>query len=177
MNRKRELYAAGTLLAIAAVLVAGLFTIQQRVQSFIGPRFMPILVIIALVLCAIWIAIPAIQSKKTWQETPKTPSPEGANKQAGNDEAAGVLDVLLDRHGTITMWVLLVLYALCLQSVGFIPCSMVLIFGMCLLLAPKSERYYGRFAILATVSSVVIYFVFVKLFFLILPKGILAGIL
>ncbi len=168
MNKKKDLLAAGLLLLIAIALIAGIPTIKQRTAGIIGPKFMPILVVIFLLILAAIIGIPAILSKGEESVQEKTPEEK---------DHYTIIDLVFDRYATITVWVVLIGYALLMKPLGFIPSSILLIFLLCILLSPKSERHYVRFAVLAVFSSFLIYFVFVKLFLLLLPKGIMAGIL
>ena len=172
MDREKELIAAGLLTLVAFALFIGLFTIQQRTSSIIGPRFMPIIVIIALLTCAMIIALSALRIPKSTQDIQKK-----GTDQKNTVEKLSIMDLIFDRYASVVMWGVLVAYAFCLKPLGFILSSVALVFILCLLLAPKNERHYVKFFILALVSSVIIYFVFVKLFLLILPKGILSAIL
>ena len=131
MNRKRDLLASGLCLLFAAVLAVGIPSIQQRTEGFIGPKFMPILVAVALTLCGLWIGIPALRAEKSIDEE-KESSPKTAEK-------ISLMDFVFERHAVASMWVVLIAYAFLMKPLGFIISSALMVFLLCLLLAPKKE--------------------------------------
>jgi hypothetical protein len=65
------------------------------------------------------------------------------------------------------------LYALLITKVGFLITTTVYLFIQINILSPKQSRKHLMFAIISVVASVVIYYIFVKVFNLMLPAGIL----
>ena len=68
---------------------------------------------------------------------------------------------------------LLLAYAYSMKPVGFLLSSMVYLFLHMLLLTVNKKRNYLLLAVLAIIVPCIIYFCFVKLFYLMLPVGIL----
>ena len=123
-----------------------------------GADFMPKIVGFLLLACALGFLIQGVRApaeakgeKKPWSWTP------------------------LIRFGAALG--LLVLYVALLKSVGFIIMTALYIFAQSQLMVPPEKRSFLISGILAVVTSLLIYFAFTKGLSIILPAGILDGVL
>ncbi|MDD3998149.1 MAG: tripartite tricarboxylate transporter TctB family protein [Sphaerochaetaceae bacterium] len=64
-------------------------------------------------------------------------------------------------------------YVALLEIIGFLIMSALYLFALILIMAPKKMRRIWMAAIIAVVTSIAVYFIFVKGFTLVLPRGIL----
>lgn len=72
---------------------------------------------------------------------------------------------------------MLILYVVLLKPVGFIVTTVLYIFAQSQFMVPNEKRSIGGSAVLAVVSAVLIYLVFAKGLSMVLPMGILDGLL
>ena len=68
---------------------------------------------------------------------------------------------------------LLILYLALIPFLGYIIASSFYIFGQILILNRGSKQYYLRYALISIISAVVTYLLFVKVFSVMIPAGIL----
>lgn len=68
---------------------------------------------------------------------------------------------------------LLILYLALIPLAGYIIASSLYIFGQILVLNRGSKQHYLRYALLSIISAVVTYLLFVKVFSVMIPAGIL----
>lgn len=96
---------------------------------------------------------------------------EGAT---GNLFKNGVLKTLIfDNYESILSLVFMALYYGLMKPLGFIPATVLYLYGQILLLQRKEERNFWIPAILAIVSSILIYYVFRYQLEVVLPQGIM----
>lgn len=80
---------------------------------------------------------------------------------------------LTENYAVYGTFVLIAIYVTLLRRVGFIIMTAFYIFFQIQLLTHPKERRYALPAAIAVVTSLFIYFVFVKVFYVILPGGLL----
>jgi len=78
-----------------------------------------------------------------------------------------------DYKKVILTFVSIVLYALLFEKIGFLLATFLYIVSQAALLAPNgTKRNYALYVVVAVVFSVLIYFVFTRVFWIMLPTGI-----
>lgn len=164
---------AGLICLLAAYLLISSFSITSEAGAALGPAFMPrILGIILLVLGAADLAEEIRQERKRGRNAAAGPQDEGG-------EAAAMTGGLSQRRAWIAGHVdvlsipLLLAYAYTMKSAGFLLSSGIYMFLHMLLLTVDKKRNYPLLILLAVLVPCIIYFCFVKLFYLMLPAGIL----
>ena len=167
--------AAGLICLFGAYLLASSFSLFSEAGAALGPAFMPrMLGIILLVLGAANLVEEIGQEggrRRGEAVAADQPAAEGdiaetsAGPLKGREWIAAHVDVL-----SIP---LLLAYAYSMKPVGFLLSSMVYLFLHMLLLTVNKKRNYLLLAVLAIIVPCIIYFCFVKLFYLMLPVGIL----
>ena len=75
----------------------------------------------------------------------------------------------------VVSFLLLLLFAFGMYTIGFVLSASLYPFGHFVLLAPPDRRNYTLFAVIATAFSAGIYGLFVNVFYLMLPAGTLWG--
>jgi amino acid permease len=82
----------------------------------------------------------------------------------------------LNYIGSFGVFIMMVLYAVCLNTIGFVICSTVFLF-FAILLATKKENWRPVFfAVLSIVVSTAVYLLFSKVFGIRIPNGLLSHI-
>lgn len=136
-------------------------TAQIRITpaySMVGPRAVPLIVGIGLVLVGLWVAVEAVTGRAT---APTTESDDADPTLPTDWRAVGLLGVAL------------ILYLLLMQPAGFIPASMILFTGAAFAMG---SRRTVRDLLLGLVLSVVLYLAFTAGLGLRLPLGVLEGL-
>ena len=141
-----------TLLAIVYGYAAT--QIQTRIQTAIGPNYVP------YGLTALCLILGIAQMIVGW------------NKAKAYDQEEHPAEEK-DPKAVLLVFISLALYVAVLKTIGFLICTTVLCFVLEILLCPKAKRNYVLFAIVAVVSTVLIYFIFRSGLSLMLPAGIL----
>ncbi len=167
--------AAGLICLFAAYLLVSSFSITSEAGAALGPAFMPrMLGIILLVLGAAELVGEIHRERsRSQKEAPASDQPMdigegGAIVNGQTDRRAWIAD-----HVDVLSIPLLLAYAYSMKSAGFLLSSMVYMFLHMLLLTVNKKRNYLLLAALAIMVPCIIYFCFVKLFYLMLPVGIL----
>ena len=128
--------------------------IQVRIATAIGPQYIP------YGLTALCLILGIAQTIVGW------------NKSKYYDKEEHPVENK-DTKAVILVFICLAIYVATLKTIGFLITTTVLCFVLQILLCPKAKRKYPLFAIVAIVSTVIIYFIFRSGLSLMLPPGIL----
>jgi putative tricarboxylic transport membrane protein len=172
MKKAKTDIACGVVLDIIAVLlIIGSFSIKHisSLTFDVGSAYFPrICAALLLFLGTALIISSAVKVRKEKQQVLEAEKKEEEPEKIKNNTTALVK--------TLAVIAVLCLFALLLQKVGFIICSFVLVFVLILVLAPREEIKLKKVAVwilISAIASVGIYFLFVELFNLLLPIGLL----
>ncbi len=156
LNRKYwDLVSGIFLLALAALLYAGSTRVQSIAVTTFGAGFFPAIVAGLLAVVSVPIIIAGLRKARGGAAADKAPEEKPRT------------------WGVLATFGIMILYAALLPKVGFIIMTVLYLFAQMLILAPKSKHNYALVGVISVVSSVVIYYTFVKVFQLMLPAGIL----
>ena len=129
-------------------------TVQVRVATAIGPQYVP------YGLAGLCLILGIAQMVVGW------------NKAKDYDSEAHPAENK-DGKAVLLVFIALALYVATLKSIGFLITTTVLCFVLQILLCPKAKRRYVLFAVVAVVSTVIVYYLFRSGLGLMLPAGIL----
>lgn len=132
------------------------FSFNAITVSKTGPDFMPKLVAVGLAVLSIIVVVKGVKKAK-------------AQVQVTDIKGNGVSDT----YGILASFILISVYIALLQNIGFLIMTAVYLFGQMIVLTKKSQRKLGLFSILSVLISISIYALFVYVFKLVLPTGIL----
>lgn len=158
-----DLASGSVLLLFSAVLFIGAQQVKTLAVSSIGSGFFPSVVAVLLALTSVAIIIGGIAQAR--QPEPATGKAKAAAGKPAEDKPRV--------WGVIGTFALMAFYAILLPKLGFLITTTVYLFVQINILSPNESRKQVLFAIISVVTSVVIYFTFVKVFHLMLPAGIL----
>lgn len=168
-----HIFAAALFIGLALILFLGSMSITSRSASGeIGSAFFPRFVAVMLLICSIFPLVKGIEryrhGEKDDREAPYHPDDKDAIKGFNR---------LTELHPKALTIVLIFLYAVSMESIGFIISTAVYLFLQMIVLSKPSERNYIMFLILSVVVPVVMYFTFAKAFQTFLPAGLLSSFL
>lgn len=158
-ENKKDFITGFVFLGIAATIFAASFSIKKLVVSFIGSAFVPQVTALLLAGLSVLLIVQSLSMSgagRTEKEKTAPPSPDAAKKA---------------RFSIIATFVLLFCYLFFLESVGFLITTAVYLFAQFWVLSRKKPNL-PMYALIAVLSSVIIYYIFVKVFILMLPAGI-----
>ncbi|WHH57629.1 tripartite tricarboxylate transporter TctB family protein [Petroclostridium sp. X23] len=156
IKRYGDIISGAFMLLVAVGIFSASFSIKMLTVSRIGAAFIPQLISGGIALLSVIIIINSVKKLKM----------AGDVQEDEEQEPIRGFSVL----GTIAI---LILYIALLESIGFIIMTAAYLFAQFTILADKSQRKLPMFAIIAVVIAVAVYYLFVSVFSLMLPPGIL----
>lgn len=137
----------------------GLYMISLNIKQFnvvkMGADFVPKLVAIIFGILGLILLIKGIKGLKGTKVTESQEEDKPDNLSA------------------IATLVLLVLYVALLDKIGFVIMTIIYLFVQFIIVSKKSQRKYIQFAVLSVVISLGAYYLFVDVFRVMIPNGIL----
>ena len=160
MKEKRETIWMGVFfLAFSILLFVSAMSIPAPSALTKGGDYMPKVMAMFLAVCSVGFIATGIAKK---------PGPDGDTK-AETGQGMGKKEWML----FAVELALLFTYLYLLKPIGFLIMTSAYIFIQAWVITVKEERRAVKMAVIAIVSTVIIYFIFVKGFKLLLPAGIL----
>jgi len=151
---------SGSFVLLVAI---GLFIASANIKQFnvvkLGADFVPRLTAVFLVILGIALIVNGVKSLKeiknleTKQEEKKEETP--------------------DYISVAVTLILLLIYVILLEKIGFIIMTSLFLFIQFIILSAKSQRKYMQFALISMITSVSAYYLFVSVFQVMIPAGIL----
>lgn len=154
-RRKAELLASSIPLLLGIVLFIAAQYIETGAELSQGADFMPRLCSFLLMILSILLFISKFLSKDAGEEN--------------LDERKKGINIKKMIFNTV----LLFIYILLLKPIGFVIITALYIFIQMFMFTPKEKQNYIFMVILSAVLPIVIYYLFVEVFQLILPAGLL----
>lgn len=159
-KRYKDVILGATVILLGVCLFIVSFSIKSIPLNLIKADFFPRLIAGLFILLGAILFVSAVKKSRTIScETNKVP--------------------FYKNSGTISMLetlVLIAVYVLLMDSIGFVIMTFVYLMAQMYVLAPKEKRNKKNillFLIISLISSLGIYLLFVRVFFLMLPAGIL----
>lgn len=167
-NRLKTVFTDKNFLTGVGVICLGLFMyfasydIQEFVRTRVGASFMP------RVAASLFVILGGILIMGSFRfAVGTTTQVQDAPEQASRERTFGGLPAVL------LSLLLMVAYVGLMESVGFIITSVVYIFLQILVLAKQGPRNYMTFGVIAIVVPIVVFYLFVNVFKVLIPAGIL----
>ena len=161
MKPKMDLIAGIFLFVFSVIVYYASFSIKMLMVSRIGSRFVPQLVAVAMGILSLVLVIQSLLRMKAGQKAART--------EAGSPPKWTFEDY-------VPVWgtfITLIFYAVAFEPLGFIVSTTIYLLVQFFLLTSMVKRKYLVFLVSAVLTSVIVYFLFVKVFYLMLPEGIL----
>ena len=156
MKKKYWDLASGVfLLVFSVVLFIGAQNVKTLSVSSVGSGTFPSFIAVLLAIVSVAIII------------------GGAKKARGPDEKPAKAAEKTRLWAVLATFGIMALYALLMPKVGFIITTIAYLFAQMYIMAAKEHQKPVLFGIISIVTSVSVYYMFVKIFSLMLPAGIL----
>lgn len=166
MRKYTNLLAGTVTLIVSIVIYVASNGIKRMVVTSIGPDFMPKIVAVMMGILSIVLIIQELQKLKRNKQQVENSS---ENKCLKSFNIIKFAKANLD----IVTLVLIILYAVAMPILGFLISTVVYLFIQMLIMSQNRKINYLAISIISVVFSTVIYFVFTKVLFVMLPSGIL----
>ena len=154
MKKYRDIISGGVIFAASLILFIMTFFMRRLTVLSVGPEFMPRIVFGMMMVLGLVVAAEGLKNCRT-AAADEALEPKPRNKTA-------LLTLLL-----------IMIYIACLKQIGFLITTAAYLFFQIMILAPKENRRPLQFLIIAVLSSSIIYYLFLNVFQLLLPAGIL----
>jgi putative tricarboxylic transport membrane protein len=163
LKKYGDLFSGVFLLILSIALFIGSFGVKRLTISSIGSGFVPKVVAVLLAMVSIAIIRHGIIAARKKAPAEKSKKTQCAPEETEKLHVKGLLGTL----GLITI------YIAAMAPIGFLITTAVYLFLQITVLATKEQRKYPLFIIISILTSLSVYFTFVKVFHLMLPAGIL----
>ncbi len=164
--KRSGMIAAGMIILFAVYIFVSSFYITSEAGAALGPAFMPRL--LGIILFVLGVADLFEEMKHAGKEKNED-HPAAGQKKTGNTD----YKEWIAKHIDICSGILLLVYVYSIKPLGFLISSAIYMFVHMLLLTVNTKRNYLALVLLTVVVPCVVYFGFVKVFYLMLPPGIL----
>lgn len=152
-----DIIAACFFLILGVVILGAAAQIEIK-DNYGGAALVPRICAVVIMLCA---------AKELWSGIASLRKGTGGADSSAEEMPSDYLKVALT-------FVSIILYALLFEKIGFLPATILYIFSQAVLLAPKEgKKNYILYLAIAVIFSVLIYFIFEKVFWIMLPTGTL----
>lgn len=161
IKKYKDVFCGGALILLGAGLYAASFGIKSVALNLIKADFFPRLDAALLVLLGVILVITGLVKARRFRPPEDKPVPFWKN-----DGTVSMLETLA----------LITVYLFALKPVGFLLSTFVYLTAQMLVLAPREKRGkkdVALFVFISAVTALTVYLVFVKVFYLMLPAGIL----
>jgi putative tricarboxylic transport membrane protein len=163
LKKYGDLFSGIFLFVFSIVLFIGSYSVKQLAISSIGSGFVPQVVAVLLLLVSLAIIRHGIIAVRATAPLAKAKKEQCAPETEEKANMTGVLCTIG----------LLAAYIATVTTVGFLISTALYLFFQMTVLATKQQRKFPLFIIISIVTSVTVYYTFVKVFHLMLPSGIL----
>lgn len=157
-----DVFSGIILLMIAVGMFVMTYSFEALTVSKVGPDFMPKIIALLIAVTSIFMIVSAFSKMK--RESVK--DTQIVDKEMDSTEEKSYKAVIISV-------LLMVGYLVLMPYVGFLVMTAIYLFLQMLLLSDKSDKKIVLFLAISIVSSVVIYFIFRSIFYVMLPSGIL----
>lgn len=196
--KKKQDFLLGVIFAIVGIIyLFGALQLPYKGVDALGAGFLPKIIGVLAIVCGVILAGINLGRVPTREESPaERQEQENIQKQTeearkeseeaqkepkdirkGAEVVQEELALKTDYRRVLLSLVLLAASIFLLEYVGFLIIGAVYLFLQILILSPKEKRKPIRYALLSIVISAAVYLLFVRAFHVMLPNGILKGIL
>ena len=163
LRKYKDVIAGGFVILLGAALYIASLSIKSLPMNLLKADFFPKMAACMFGFLGICLVMEGVKSAKTFDE-----NVEGDEKD-GEDNASGTISM-------VATLALIALYIFCLEPIGFVLSTIVYLVAQMYILADAahhSKKDIVLFMVLSVITSVGIYQLFTKVFYLMLPIGIL----
>lgn len=160
MNANKDVITGSCVIALGALLLWASLGVKDFAAVGVGAAFLP------KIAAWLFIFLGAVMLIVGLRTAPTKPKPKSAPSSDTTAVKGGAGAVLMS-------FVLMCLFIGLMEKLGFILTAMAYIFAQTLLLTKGAPRKYLQFGLLALLTSVGTYYLFVKVFQVMIPAGIL----
>ncbi|MEI4769784.1 tripartite tricarboxylate transporter TctB family protein [Psychrobacillus sp. FJAT-51614] len=168
VSKYHDIYSGFFLLIVSAIIFITTFSFKALTTSKIGPDFMPKIIAVLIGAFSIIIIVNGYKRMKAMNNEKHSIDLQEVNVKeiVPEDEKESYAPVI------ITLG-LMIGYIVLMPFIGFLIMTSLYLFFQMMVLSHKSNRKNGLFILISVVTSIVIYYVFRSIFYVMLPTGIM----
>ena len=170
---RQDIIMALVVLAVAVFLIIITTKITGRLRTEeVGPRFTPFLVAIGMAsLSFMQLVLSLVKLRK--ERKKEKEATDLLNKEKPLEKKSGFSYFLFDKYGHLFVWVVMLVCSLAMTQIGFILSAIIIMFVTMYTMCPDGQHNFIAFVVTSIGVPIIVYFVFVRIFFLMLPVGYL----
>ncbi|SUY28516.1 putative tricarboxylic transport membrane protein [Aminobacter aminovorans] len=158
-----DIISALVLIVVSIVVFFASDRLEAKTRMDIGPDFMPKLVAALTFLLSSLLLAQAVQRNMALRAHQMPDVGRGPVRQGD----------LIERYADWISLLLILAYTIVFEPLGFVLSTTIFLFLQFIVMSRSGERRYIRFALVAGVVSTASYYVFLRLFYVFLPAGLL----
>lgn len=161
---------AGVFVLLGILMFVSSFGMKSLAHAQVGPEFVPRIIAVCMVALGVVHVISELRVVRAGTGS-AVPAEQGSTQEQEREDGK---KTFLKQHGFLFTLVLIFAYAALMKPVGFILTTVgYMLCQICILAHDLRPVKLAQYALLSTVVSVGIYLLFVYVFGMILPAGIL----
>lgn len=177
VSKYEDIFSGFFLLVVSAIMFVATFSFQALTTTFVGPAFMPQIISVTIAIFSLVIIASGFKkAKNTKAETQADGLTETAEEKGTGEEvyAGEFLEEKESGYKAVLITLAaMAIYIFLIPIIGFLITTAIYLFVQMLILCHKTKIRIALFAVISVVSSVLIYYLFRNVFFVMLPTGII----
>ncbi|MBX3530691.1 MAG: tripartite tricarboxylate transporter TctB family protein [Rhizobiaceae bacterium] len=159
----KDVISALVLIVVSIAMFFASNGLEAKTRMDIGPDFMPKLVAVLTLALSVVLLVQGLRRNRALRAAGKLPGQAGVPRQGD----------FLERHADWLSLLLIVAYTFAFEPLGYLVATACYLFLQFTVMAKADERRYLPFAVVAVAVSALSYYVFLRLFYVFLPVGLL----
>lgn len=164
MTRWKDVISALALIVISIAMFFASNSLEAKTRMDIGPDFMPKLVAVLTLALSVVLLVQGLRRNMALRAATGGAAPSTPPARRGD---------LIERHADWLSLALIMAYTLAFEPLGYLVATALYLFVQFIVMARAEERRYLPFAVVAVIVSGLSYYVFLRLFYVFLPVGLL----
>lgn len=177
VSKYEDVFSGFFLLIVSVIMFVATFSFQALTTTFVGPAFMPQIISVAIAIFSLVIIGSGIKKAKNAKFETEEGGLVEAAEEKGTGEEVHAGDLLKEKESgykaVLITLAAMAIYIFLIPIIGFLITTIVYLFVQMLILCHKTKRRMVLFAVISVVSSVLIYYLFRNVFYVMLPTGII----
>lgn len=159
----KDVISSLVLIVVSTAMFFASDSLEAKTRMEIGPDFMPKLVAVLTFVLSVVLLVQGLRRNIGLRAA-------GELKHTGSLPRHGDL---IERHADWLSLLLILAYTVAFEPLGYLMATTIYLFLQFTVMAPARDRKYLSFAIVAAAVSALSYYVFLRLFYVFLPVGLL----
>ncbi|QHJ70111.1 tripartite tricarboxylate transporter TctB family protein [Planococcus halotolerans] len=177
VSKYNDVFSGVFLLIVSVVMFMATFSFKALTTTFVGPAFMPQIISVTIAIFSLVIIASGFKKASDFKSGSQKDGLTEAAEEKGTGEEVHAGEFLEEKENgykaVLITLAAMAIYIFLIPIIGFLITTTVYLFVQMLILCHKTKIRMVLFAVISVVSSVLIYYLFRNVFFVMLPTGII----